>query len=247
MQIKFEKCTINFCFENSDIGIKITITNLSDQSCNGGELKKAREGSLNDTSVSLDYIFTEDMKSPECLHILVSCIKNIEAKIKEIWEMNQVTQYNQIKGECQLRDLVKSIEFYNEKFDEFEIDNRKKEKKINELEEKTRKMDKKIDDLNRVIDKQEQYSRRNCILSRGMKESENEDTDAVVTETLNELLQEKLTDIDIDRSHQQTIKAYHHQVCQRYNIRNRVFKNKKQLKDTGVSITESLTQKRMKW
>ena len=108
-------------------------------------------------------------------------------------------------------------------------------------------MDKKIDDLNRVIDKQEQYSRRNCILLHGMKESENEDTDAVVTETLNELLQEKLTDIDIDRSHQQTIKAYHHQVCQRYNVRNRVFKNKKQLKDTGVSITKSLTQKRMKW
>ena len=132
MQIKFEKCTINFCFENSDIGIKITITNLSDQSCNGGELKKAREGSLNDTSVSLDYIFTEDMKSPECLHILVSCIKNIEAKIKEIWEMNQVTQYNQIKGECQLIDLVKSIEFIMKSLTNLkEIIERKKRKSMN--------------------------------------------------------------------------------------------------------------------
>ena len=35
----------------------------------------------------------------------------------------------------------------------------------------------------------------------GVKESENEDTDVVVTEILNELLQEKLTDVDIDRSH----------------------------------------------
>ena len=35
----------------------------------------------------------------------------------------------------------------------------------------------------------------------GVKESENEDTDVVVMETLNELLQEKLTDLDIDRSH----------------------------------------------
>ena len=132
MQIKFEKCTINFCFENSDIGIKITITNLSDQSCNGGELKKAREGSLNDTSVSLDYIFTEDMMSPECLHILVSCIKNIEAKIKEIWEMNQVTQYNQIKGECQLIDLVKSIEFIMKSLTNLkEIIERKKRKSMN--------------------------------------------------------------------------------------------------------------------
>ena len=58
--------------------------------------------------------------------------------------MNQVTQMNQIKGECQLRNLVKSIKFYNENFDKLERDNRKKEEKINELEEKTRKMDKKI-------------------------------------------------------------------------------------------------------
>ena len=81
-------------------------------------------------------------------------------------------------------------------------DNRKKEEIINELEEATRKMDKKIDDLNRVIDRYEQYSRRNCILVHGVKESENEDTDTVVAETFNELLQEKLTDVDIDRSHQ---------------------------------------------
>ena len=53
-------------------------------------------------------------------------MKNIEAKIREIWEMNQVTRDNQIKGKCQHRDLVKSIEFYNEKFDKLERDNRKK-------------------------------------------------------------------------------------------------------------------------
>ena len=104
---------------------------------------------------SLDDVFTEGMKSPECLHILVNCMKNIEAKIKEIWYINHVTQDNQIKGECQLRDLVKSIEFYNEKFDELERDNRKKEEKTNELKEKSREMDKKINDLNRDIDRQE--------------------------------------------------------------------------------------------
>ena len=36
----------------------------------------------------------------------------------------------------------------------------------------------------------------------GVKESENENIDVVVTETLNELLPEKLKDVDIDRSHQ---------------------------------------------
>ena len=55
---------------------------LSDQSCNGEEPKKAREGSLNDSSVSLDDVFTEGIKLPEFLHILVNCMKSIEAKVK---------------------------------------------------------------------------------------------------------------------------------------------------------------------
>ena len=114
---------------------------LSDQSCDGEEPKKAREGSLNDSSVSLD-VFTEGMKSPECLHILVNCMKNIEAKIKEIWEMNQVTLDNQIKGECQLGDLVKSIEFYDEKFDELERDNRKTRKSMNKKKRQERRIKK---------------------------------------------------------------------------------------------------------
>ena len=87
---------------------------LSNQSWNGEEPKKVRvECSLSDSSASLDDLFTEGLKSPECLHILVNCMKNIEAKIKEICEMNHVTQDNQIKGECQLRDLVKSIKVWH--------------------------------------------------------------------------------------------------------------------------------------
>ena len=64
---------------------------LNDQSCNGEEPKKVREGSLNDSVFQFDYVFTDGIKSPECLHILVSCMKNIEAKIKEIGEISQVT------------------------------------------------------------------------------------------------------------------------------------------------------------
>ena len=101
---------------------------------------------------------------------------------------------------------------------------------------------KKNDDLNRVLDRQAQYSRRNCILVHGMKERENEDTDTVVTETLNELLQEKLTDIDIDRSHRigrlKKGKQSRPIIIKfaRYNIRNIVFNNKKKLKDTGLVL-----------
>ena len=56
---------------------------FNNQSCNGEEPKKARGGSLNDSSVSLADVFIEGTKSSECLHILVNCLKNIEAKIKK--------------------------------------------------------------------------------------------------------------------------------------------------------------------
>ena len=111
-------------------------------------------------------------------------------------------------------------------------------------------MNKKIDDLNKTIDWHEQYFRRKFILVHG-KESENEDTDVIVKEILNEFLQEKFANVDIDRSHQigtiKNIKQSRSIIIKfaRYNVRNRVFKNKKKLRDTAISITESLTRKRM--
>ena len=75
--------------------------------------------------------------------------------------MNQMTQVNQIKDECQRRDLVKSKEFYNEKFNELERDNKKKEEKSMNWKKRQEIQKKIIDDLNRVIERHEQYSRRN--------------------------------------------------------------------------------------
>ena len=69
-------------------------------------------------------------------------MKNIEAKVKEIGELDQTTQDNQIKGRSQLIDFIESMQIYNKNFGKLESDN--KEEKINELEENTSKMDKKL-------------------------------------------------------------------------------------------------------
>ena len=72
----------------------------------------------------------------------------------------------------------------------------------------------------------------------GVKESKNEDTDTAVTETLNELLQEKLTDFDIDWSRWierlKNVKQSRSIIIKfaRYNIRNRVFKDTNKQKGT---------------
>ena len=54
---------------------------LSDQSNEDHERKKARENSLN-TSPGKDdrYIFEEEIESPRCLGILYSCLQNLDKK-----------------------------------------------------------------------------------------------------------------------------------------------------------------------
>ena len=51
---------------------------------------------------------------------------------------------------------------------------------INSLEEKVLGLTEKVDKLSSLVDRQEQYSRRNCILIHGLKENQNEDTDEVI-------------------------------------------------------------------
>lgn len=71
------------------------------------------------------------------------------------------------------------------------------------------------------------------IMIHGIKEIENEDSNDIVSETLNEHLQEKYTDVDSDRNHwigtPKEGKKLKPIVIMfvRYNTRNKVFKNKK--------------------
>ena len=62
-------------------------------------------------------------------------------------------------------------------------------------------MNKKIEKLERIIDRQVQYSRPNCVLLHGILEGQRENTDDLVLETLNEKMHVDLTFSDLDRSH----------------------------------------------
>ena len=51
------------------------------------------------------------------------------------------------------------------------------------------------------MDRQEQYSRRNCILIHGVKEEQNEDTDNVVVKLIKDNLEEDVDLTEFGRSH----------------------------------------------
>ena len=101
------------------------------------------------------------------------------------------------------------------------------------------------------MDRQEQHSRRNCLLIHGIDEENQENTDEVVIIVLKQEMDEEITHLDIDRSHclgnqkleksklQPTIIKF-----SRYNVRAKTFKNKRKLKEKRPSVTESLKKTR---
>ena len=59
----------------------------------------------------------------------------------------------------------------------------------------------KVEDLEKKMDRQEEYSRRNCILIHGLKEEKNESTDDRVLELFREELNEDILMVDLYRTH----------------------------------------------
>ena len=115
--------------------------------------------------------------------------------------MAQTTQENQIKDTTQLTDLQESVKFINDRFQEYEQDRREKEQEIKELKENISTLGKRLDDLDSVIDRQEQYSLRNCLLLHGIEEEPNENTDQRVIDVLSESIGKTISFQDIGRTH----------------------------------------------
>ena len=83
-------------------------------------------------------------------------------------------------------------------------------------------------------------------------ETKTEDTDEMCLDVINNKLNIEMSQISIDRSHRLGKRKGPGQKPRaiivkftRYKDRHHVFRNKKLLKGTGISVTESLTLKRM--
>ena len=193
------------------------------------------------------------MNSPESFQILFNCLQNVEKSVKEIHEMQEKTQSSQIKGELQLKELSEAVEFITKKFDQYEAERKEKEKIINDLQGKVSEMSNELEVLKNSLDRQQQYSRRNCVLIHGISEQKCEDTDEQALKTIKEGLGETVKKSDLDRTLRIGAFKEGKNKCRSiivkffwYNVRDKVFKNKKKLKGKGYSVTGSLTVLRIK-
>ena len=111
----------------------------------------------------------EGFSSPDCVTILVNCIKNVEKQAVEIFskttetknsqikgEQHLIELHSQIKGEQHLIELHKTATLISKKFDADEKEKLEREKAIKEMF------------MNIRLPKQEQYFRRNCLPIHGL-------------------------------------------------------------------------------
>ena len=124
-------------------------------------------------------------------------MRNLE-EVKDILKLALSSNNNQIKGEKQLADLSESIKFMSDKFDEFEKERQEQKKVIEELRGEVSSLNEKLNGFTEQVDRQEQYSRRNCLLIHGTTKGNQENTDDQTLEIFREELDIELTQSDLD-------------------------------------------------
>ena len=227
---------------------------LSSKSNDGDALKKLQEDQANlsatsNVSFNNENVSEGGLDSSTCKDILFECLKNLNNQMKELRSMFLESKESQIKGAEQLSTLTESIKFINERFDQYEEERKEKDKFIEELKKENSNLTEHVKDLEKV-DRQEQNSKRNCLLIHGIKEEKEENTDNVVIKFIQDDLQEEINIEDLDRTHRigKVNNGKFRPIIvkfARYNVRKNVFHNKRKLKGKNMSITESLTKIRV--
>ena len=82
----------------------------SEQSETGDEPNKQKEGSRNESSTStLNDVFAEGLKNPDCVLILANCLRSLEQQVKKTFDLAKKSSESQIKGKLALQDVNKAI------------------------------------------------------------------------------------------------------------------------------------------
>ena len=95
---------------------------LSSKFNNGDDSRRPRESCLDNSianTTNLD-VFTECLKSEDCVAILYNCMKKFEEEMKKVFHMCEKTKDSQIKDKSQLNSLREAMDFMTNKFEEYE-------------------------------------------------------------------------------------------------------------------------------
>ena len=145
--------------------------------------------------------FNEGIDSSGCKVILFNCLKNIEAKVMELYEQGNENKNMHFKGKKQLFDLAEPVKFMKSKSDELDKDRKEKKKIINNLKGEASYYSDKLGKMEESIDAQQQYSPKYFLPLYGIEENKAEYTDNIFLEVLNNDMDLNISITALDLSH----------------------------------------------
>ena len=143
-------------------------------------------------------MFKEALKSDDCVVIFCNCIKNLEEKGNELFQITSSANDGQKKGKLQLKYLNETVKFLCTKFDKYEKETKEREQTIKNLEANVSLINKKVENLVGEIDKCERYSRQNCLLFHGIVETDNVVVNNLVIEMISTKMNTEVLPADLD-------------------------------------------------
>ena len=123
-------------------------------------------------------------------------MKKVEARVTKIFDLVKTTNKNQIECARKLENLTNAVNFIRKKFEVYEAEKQEKDEVTKSLRGEVLALHNNLGNLEVKLDKQEQYSLRNCLLIHDISENKDKDTDDLVIKALK-------THMNIDRKVEQ--------------------------------------------
>ena len=123
-------------------------------------------------------------------------MKKVEARVTKIFDLVKTTNKNQTECARKLENLTNAVNFIRKKFEVYEAEKREKDEVTKSLRGEVLALHNNLENLEVKLEKQEQYSLRNCLLIHDISENKDKDTDDLVIKALK-------THMNIDRKVEQ--------------------------------------------
>ena len=127
-----------------------------------------------------DDVFSQELKSSEYLNILFNCLQKLETEMKSIKEILLLLRTGRLKALSSLMTWTKPSILSTKNWENLKL-----------LKKENSYLNKRLEEMDAVVDRQEQYSRRNCLLVHGIVEETVQDTDEKIINTLQQSIMDE--------------------------------------------------------
>ena len=140
-------------------------------------------------------VFSVSLYLSECGKTLTNCLRSAKRKMNSMIAMIKTTKESQFKDEMHMNKLQKPVDLLALSLTNTrKTKSKKKKKKV--LEDNNLKTQEKLAILDKQIDRQEHYSRSNCILLHGIPECKGEVSDDIAINSICQNINDNITTVD---------------------------------------------------